>query len=44
MFDYVNTKFDLSDNFTKALPRYSVDYASTGIGLCPINTNEGKPI
>lgn len=40
-FDYVNTKFNLADNFTKALPRNSIDYASIGIGLCPINTNEG---
>ena len=40
-FDYVNTKFNLADKFTKALPRNSIDYASTGIGLCPINTNEG---
>ena len=40
-FDYVNTKFNLVDNFTKVLPSNSIDYASIGIGLCPINTNEG---
>ena len=40
-FDYVNTKFNLVDNFTKALPRNSIDYASTRIVLCPSNTNEG---
>ena len=39
-FDYVNAKFNLADNFTKALPRNSIDYASIGIGLCLINTNE----
>ena len=41
MFDYINTMFNLVDNFTKALPRNSIDYASIGIVLCPINTNEG---
>ena len=40
-FDYVNAKFNLADNFTKSLPRNSIDYASIGIGLCPINTDAG---
>ena len=41
IFDYVNTKMNLEDNFTKVLPRNSIDYTSIGIGLRPINTNEG---
>lgn len=43
-FDYVNTKINLADNFTKVLPSNSIDYAKIGIGLCSINTNEGNPI
>ena len=39
-FDCVNTKFNLADNFKKVLPRNSIDYASIGIELCPINTND----
>ena len=40
-FDYVNTKFNLADNFTKVLPSHSINYASIGIRIRSINTNEG---
>lgn len=38
----VNSKFNLEDNFTKVLPMNSIDYASIGIGLSPINTTKGS--
>ena len=41
-FEYVNTKMNLTDNFTKLLPRNPIDHASTEIGLHPIKTNEGS--
>ena len=33
-FDYVNTKFDVADSFTKAMSRDSIEQASIAIGLC----------
>ena len=34
-FNYVNTKFNVADSFTKAMGRDSVKQASIEIGLCP---------
>ncbi len=34
--DYVNTKFNLADQLTKPMPKASIDYLYSGMGLCPI--------
>ena len=33
-FDYVSTKFNVADSFTKAMSRISIEQASTAIELC----------
>ena len=33
--DYVPTKMNLADCFTKAMPRHSIIFAMNGMGLCP---------
>ena len=33
-FDYVNTKFNVADSFTKAMSKDSIEQASIAIGLC----------
>ena len=33
-FDYVNTKFNVADSFTKAMSRDSIEQGSIELGLC----------
>ena len=33
--DYVNTKLNMADQFTKPLSRNSFEFSAQGIGLCP---------